>query len=305
MKRFIISRLIQAVVSMLIVAIIVFTMVRLSGSPLDLLLSEDARENEIAEAKRDLGLDRPILIQFGIYLKKIAVGDLGKSIVTQLPVMDLLKDRIFATLELGLVAMFISIIIALPIGVYSAARFGGWIDQFGRIFAILGQSMPSFWLGLVLIFIFSIELGITPISGRSGPISYLLPAFALGWYVSAGLMRLVRSSMLDILGSEYVKLARAKGLHEILVLWKHAFKNAAIPVLTFAAIIFVFLLTGSVVVEVVFAWPGVGRLAIQAITQRDYPIVQGVTIILSAMYIFGNLIVDILYGYLNPKIRYQ
>jgi len=305
MKRYIISRLIQAVASMLIVAAIVFAMVRLSGSPLDLLLAEDARQNEIDEIKRDLGLDKPIIIQFGIYLKKIAMGDLGKSIITQMPVMDLLEERIFATVELGVVAMLISILIALPIGVYSAAKYGGWIDLFGRSFAILGQSVPSFWLGLVLIFFFSVKLGVTPIGGRSGPISYVLPAFTLGWYVSAGLMRLVRSSMLDILGSEYVKLARAKGLHEIIVNWKHAFKNAAIPVLTFAAILFVFLLTGSVVVEVVFAWPGVGRLAIQAITQRDYPIVQGVTIILSAMYIFGNLIVDILYGYLNPKIRYN
>lgn len=305
MKRYIISRIIQAVASMLIVAAIVFIMVRLSGSPLDLLLSEDAKADEIAEAKRDLGLDKPILIQFGIYLKKIALGDFGKSIVAHMPVMELLKERLIATLELGLVAMSISILIALPIGVYSAVKVGGFIDIFGRIFSVLGQSVPSFWLGLVLIFLFSVELDITPIGGRSGVISYILPAFALGWYVSAGIMRLVRSSMLDILGSEYIKLARAKGLHENLVIWKHAFKNAAIPVLTFSAILFVFLLTGSVVVEVVFAWPGVGRLAIQAITQRDYPIVQGVTIILSAMYIFGNLIVDILYGYLNPKIRYR
>jgi len=303
MKGYIISRFIQAVASMLIVAIITFVIVRLSGNPLDFLLPEDATKEQVAKATRELGLDKPILVQFGIYLKNLAKGDLGKSIIHNTPVMQLIKERIPATVELGLAAMAISIIIALPIGVYSAVRFRGTLDFMGRGFSILGQSIPSFWLGLVLIFLFAVELPILPVGGRSGPTSYVLPAITLGWYVSAGIMRLVRSSMLDILGSEYVKLARTKGLSELSVIWKHAFKNAALPVLTFAAILFVFLLTGSVVVEVVFAWPGVGRLAIQAITHHDYLVVQGVTIILSAMYIFGNLIVDILYGYLNPKIK--
>lgn len=303
MKGYIISRFIQAVASMLIVAIITFVIVRLSGNPLDFLLPEDATKEQVAKATRELGLDKPILVQFGIYLKNLAKGDLGKSIIHNTPVMQLIKERIPATVELGLAAMAISIIIALPIGVYSAVRFRGALDLMGRGFSILGQSIPSFWLGLVLIFLFAVELPIMPVGGRSGPTSYVLPAITLGWYVSAGIMRLVRSSMLDILGSEYVKLARTKGLSELSVIWKHAFKNAALPVLTFAAILFVFLLTGSVVVEVVFAWPGVGRLAIQAITHHDYLVVQGVTIILSAMYIFGNLIVDILYGYLNPKIK--
>lgn len=290
---------------MFIVAAFVFVIVRLSGSPLDFILPEDATKEQIAEVTRKLGLDRPIFVQFIIYLKAILKGDLGKSIVNNAPVIELIWQRMPATIELGLAAMLISILIALPVGVYSAVRPHGLLDMLSRGFAILGQSLPSFWLGMVLIFIFSVQLSILPVGGRMGPVSYILPALTLGWYVSAGIMRLVRSSMLDVLDSEYVKLARAKGLDEILVIWKHAFKNAALPVLTFAAILFVFLLTGSIVVEVVFAWPGVGRLAIQAITHRDYPVVQGVTIILSAMYIFGNLVVDILYGYLNPKIKYK
>ncbi|MBI4220483.1 MAG: ABC transporter permease [Chloroflexi bacterium] len=305
MQRYIVSRLIQAIVSMFIVATIVFVIVRLSGSPLDFVLPEDASKEQIAEITRKLGLDKPMVVQFLIYLKDVIRGDLGKSIINNAPVTELIVQRLPATIELGVASMFISILIALPVGVYSAVRPRGLLDVLSRGFSILGQSMPSFWLGMVLIFVFAVHLQILPVGGRMGPSSYVLPALTLGWYVSAGIMRLVRSSMLDILDSEYIKFARAKGLHSVLVVWKHALKNAALPVLTFAAILFVFVLTGSVVVEVVFSWPGVGRLAIQAITHRDYPVVQGVTLILSAMYIVANLVVDVLYGYLNPKIKYQ
>jgi peptide/nickel transport system permease protein len=305
MQRYIVSRLIQAVVSMFIVVTIVFVIVRLSGSPLDFVLPEDATKEQIAEVSRKLGLDKPMLVQFLIYAMDVARGDLGKSIINNASVTDLIRQRLPATLELGVASMVISILIALPVGVYSAVKPRGLLDVLGRGFAILGQSVPSFWLGMALIFVFAVQLEILPVGGRMGPSSYVLPAVTLGWYVSAGIMRLVRSSMLDILDAEYIKFAKAKGLHSILVVWKHALKNAALPVLTFAAILFVFVLTGSVVVEVVFSWPGVGRLAIQAITHRDYPVVQGVTLILSAMYIFGNLVVDILYGYLNPRIKYK
>jgi len=214
-------------------------------------------------------------------------------------------ERYGATLELGGLAVVIVIAIALPVGVYAAVRRGRKLDYAARAFAALGQAVPPFWLGLLLVLVFGVILHWLPTSGRGTPLHIILPGITLGWFAVAGLMRLTRSAMLDVLGTEYVKLARIKGLPERQVIWKHAFKNAALPVVTFAGLVFVALLNGSIIIETVFSWPGVGLLVIEAVDSRDYPIVQTVVLFLSAMYIGVNLMVDVLYAYLNPKIRYS
>jgi ABC-type dipeptide/oligopeptide/nickel transport system permease component len=208
------------------------------------------------------------------------------------------------TLTLGAVGIVFSIIIGVPIGVYSAVKRGTALDHVARVIAVTGQAVPTFWLGIMLILIFGVWLAWLPPGGKSGPESYILPGITLGYFTAAAIMRLTRSSMLEVLGAEYVKFARIKGLHEQVVVWKHALKNATIPVLTFSVMLFVIFLGGAVVTETVFAWPGLGRLILEGINTRDYPIVQGGVMVFSAIYLLANLMVDILYSYFNPKIRY-
>jgi peptide/nickel transport system permease protein len=244
-------------------------------------------------------------VQYWTFISHAVQGDFGKSVRFRRPAMDLILERYGATLELGGLAVLIVIAVALPVGVYAAVRRNSGLDYVARAFAALGQAVPPFWLGLLLVLVFGVMLRLLPTSGRGTPLHVLLPGITLGWFAVAGLMRLTRSSMLDVLGSEYVKLARIKGLPERTVIWKHAFKNAALPVVTFAALLFVALLNGSIIVETVFGWPGLGLLVIEAVDSRDYPIVQAVVMCLSAMYIGVNLVVDVLYAYLNPRIRYS
>ncbi len=295
----------QSIVSMLVVSIVVFALVRLSGDPLQIMMPAEATQKDIELMRQALGMDRPWVVQYWRFISNAVQGDFGKSVRFRRPAMDLIAERYGATLELGGLAILVVIAVALPVGVYSAVRRGSSLDYVARGFAALGQAMPPFWLGLVLVLIFGVLLHWLPTSGRGTPLHLLLPGLTLGWFAVAGLMRLTRSSMLDVLGSEYVKLARIKGLPEHTVIWKHAFKNAALPVVTFAALLFVALLNGSIIVETVFGWPGLGLLVMEAVDSRDYPIVQAVVMVLSAMYIGVNLIVDVLYAYLNPKIRYS
>jgi peptide/nickel transport system permease protein len=290
---------------MLVVISIVFVLTRLSGNPVHLLLDVNATQRDLEILTRHLGLDKPLPVQYGIYVKNIALGDLGKSVLTRRPVTEHIWERLPATVELGFVAMFLSVFIGVPIGVYSAVRRGGLLDSGARVFAVLGQSLPPFWLGLMLILVFGVILGLLPAGGRGGIQHLLLPAFTLGYFTSAAIMRLTRSSMLEVLGTDYVKFARLKGLHEQVVLWKHGLKNALLPVVTFAVMLFVQFLGGAVVTETVFAWPGLGRLILESITTRDYPIVQAGVLVLSALYLTGNLLVDLLYSWLNPKIRHS
>jgi ABC-type dipeptide/oligopeptide/nickel transport system permease component len=254
--------------------------------------------------RRHLGLEKSIAEQYWKFLSHAVRGDLGKSISTREPVIDVLFERGVATFQLGIVAFGISILIAVPAGVYSAVKRGTFPDMMFRVIAISGQSIPVFWLGLMLILLFGVILRILPTGGAGSPLHLILPSITLGWYVAAGIMRLTRTSMLEVLRSEYIQLARAKGVSEQWVIWRHGFKNAALPVLTFSVLLFVMMLGGAVVTETVFAWPGLGRLVIQSVMWRDYPVVQGVVLLLSTLYILGNLLVDILYAYLNPKIRY-
>jgi peptide/nickel transport system permease protein len=265
----------------------------------------EASQADIAAMRAHLGLDRPWPVQYWWFATRAVQGDFGQSIRFRRPARDLILERYGATLELGGLAVLIVIAVAIPVGVYAAVARGSKLDYTARAFAAFGQAVPPFWLGLLLVLIFGVLLHLLPTSGRGTPLHIVLPGITLGWFAVAGLMRLTRSSMLDVLGSEYVKLARIKGLPERQVIWKHAFKNAALPVITFGALLFVALLNGSIITETVFSWPGLGLLVIEAVDSRDYPIVQGVVLCLSAMYIGINLVVDVLYAYLNPKIRYS
>ena len=304
MQRYIASRVIQAIFSILVVALVIFLLSRLSGDPLDLLLETGSTMEDKLNLKRHLGLDKSLAEQFWVFISHAVRGDLGISIVTREPVIKVLFERGIATFQLGLVAFSVSLLISVPAGIYSAVKRGTFFDLVFRVIAISGQSIPVFWLGLMLILLFGVVLHILPTSGAGGPQHLILPSITLGWYVAAGIMRLTRTSMLEVLRTEYIQLARAKGVSDFKVIWKHGFKNAALPILTFAVLLFVMMLGGAVVTETVFAWPGLGRLVIQSVMWRDYPVVQGVVLLLSSLYILGNLIVDILYAYLNPKIRY-
>jgi ABC-type dipeptide/oligopeptide/nickel transport system permease component len=243
-------------------------------------------------------------VQYVKFVSNLVRGDFGRSIYYRIPAFDLYVQRLPASLLLAAVAMAISLVLGIPVGVYSAVRLNTWVDNFGKIFAILGLSLPSFWVGLILILTFSVSLGWLPSSGSGTFLHILMPAFSLGWVFTAAHMRMTRSAMLEVLGSEYVKLARIKGLSERLVIGKHAFKNAIIPVLTLAGINLVLMVNVAVVVESVFAWPGIGRLLYEGIAFRDFPVVQTTVLLGGVMIVVVNLIVDILYAYIDPRIRY-
>lgn len=304
MQRYLLGRLLQSIVSLLAVLVIVFILARLTGDPVELLLSESATQEQREELRASLGLDKPVLTQLGIFLVNVSHGDFGKSIRTRRPAIELVLQRLPASLQLAAIGIAMIVVFGLSIGVYSALRRGTPFDLIARAFAVLGQSTPTFWFGLILMQVFAIWLGILPSAGREGWKYAILPSITLGFHGIAGVMRMTRSSMLDVLPTEYVKLARIKGLSETAVVWKHAFKNAALPVITFSVLLFVALLAGAVVTETVFAWPGAGRLLIEAVRWRDFPLVQAGVALLASLYILGNLMVDLLYAYLNPKIRY-
>lgn len=309
MGRYIANRIGQSIVNILFITVLVFLLARATGDPADVFI-DDSLPPETAQAFRvKLGLDQPIYIQYWVFLKDLSRGDLGQSLRGHRPVTQMLIERLPATFSLGLVAMGIAMVMGIPLGVLSAVYRGTVIDRAAKIVAFLGQSTPSFWLGIMLmlffgVFFFQQGLPSLPISGRGGPETYILPAFTMGWFVVAGLVRLTRSSMLDVLDSDYVTMARAKGLNETIVIWKHALRNAMIPVLTYSGLILGGFMNGSVVVEQVFAWPGVGRMALTAVSGRDFPVVQGVVIMIGVFYIVINLLVDILYVVVDPRIKY-
>ncbi len=305
MQRFIVIRLFHAAIALLAISLIIFMLIRLSGDPLDTLLDVDATEEDFARVRAHWGLDKPLHIQYLKYLSNILTGKFGESIRWQgQDALDLLWLRLPATLELALVALFVSAFIAVPLGVIVAVKKDTGVDIAGKIVAFLGQSLPSFWLGLMLMWIFAVQLGWLPTSGRGSLRHLILPGIALGYFQVAALMRLTRSSMLEVLDTEYVKLARIKGLSEGAVIWKHCLRNALTAPLTYFGLILGGLMTGSVVIETIFTWPGVGLLAIDALRAKDFQVVQSVVLFFAAVFIVCNLIVDILYAYLDPRIRY-
>jgi peptide/nickel transport system permease protein len=305
MQRYLVQRVLQGLLTLLAISVIVFLLSRWSGNPLDVMLPDEATEEDYARAAKHWGLDKPLPVQYLAFLGNALQGDFGRSIRLREPALKLVLARLPATLQLAGAAMAISLIIAIPIGVISAVQRDTLLDTGGKVIALVGQSMPSFWLGIVLIWVFAVMLGWLPSSGRGGLQHYILPAIALGWYQVAALMRLIRSSMLDVLDSEFVKLARIKGVSPPAVVWKHCLRNAAIPPLTYFGVIAAVLLTGSVVTETVFSWPGIGLLAIDAVRYRDFPLVQTIVLLFAVTFILVNLIVDVLYAYIDPRIRYQ
>ena len=305
MKRFVLKRLGFAIVSLFLLSLTIFVFVRLTGDPAVLLVEPGASAADLAEIRTQFGLDRPLWVQYGSFVTHMLRGDFGQSFYYRTPVFELYLSRLPHSLLLAAVAMAFSLVIGIPTGVIAAVRVNRWWDSAGKVFALLGLSLPSFWVGLLLILFFSVYLGWLPSSGSGTTLHVIMPAFALGWYFAAAHMRLTRSSMLEVLGSEYVKLARLKGLPEALVIGKHALKNALIPVLTLAGINLVLMVNVAVVVETVFAWPGIGRLLYEGIAFRDFPIVQATVLLGGAMIVVVNLIVDVLYSVIDPRIRYE
>jgi peptide/nickel transport system permease protein len=305
MKRFILRRIGYAAISLALLSLTIFLFVRVTGDPTVLLVEPGASRADMDALRHDLGLDRSLLVQYGAFVRDVVRGDFGRSFYYRTPVLDLYLSRLPNSLLLAAAAMVFSLIIGIPSGIIAAVRVNGWWDSAGKLFALLGLSMPSFWVGLLLILFFSVYLGWLPSSGSGTIWHVLMPAFALGWYFAAAHMRLTRSSMLEVLGSEYVKLARLKGLPEALVIAKHAFKNALIPVMTLAGINLVLMVNVAIVVETVFAWPGIGRLIYEGISFRDFPVVQATVLMNGAMVVVVSLVVDILYAVVDPRIRYE
>ena len=305
MTRFITRRLSYSLLSLFLLSLTIFLFVRLTGDPAVLFVEPGASEADLDAIRQQFGLDQAIWVQYVDFITSLARGDFGQSFYYRTPVFELYLSRLPNSLVLATAAMAFSLLIGIPSGILAAVRVGRFWDSAGKVFALLGLSLPSFWIGLVLILFFSVYLQWLPSSG-SGTVAHLvMPAFALGWYFAAAHMRLTRSSMLEVLGSEYIKLARLKGLPESLVIAKHAFKNALIPVLTLAGINLVIMINVAVVVETVFAWPGIGRLLYEGITFRDFPVVQGVVLMGGSMIVVVNLLIDILYAVIDPRIRLE
>jgi peptide/nickel transport system permease protein len=305
MGQYITRRAGYCLLSLFLLSLTIFFFVRVTGDPAALLVEPGASADDIAAIHHQFGLDRPLWVQYGLFMWSLLHGDLGKSFYYQTPVFELYMSRLPNSLVLAVVAMGFSLLVGIPSGILASVRVGRFWDSAGKMFALLGLSLPSFWVGLVLILLFSVYLKWLPSSGAGTPLHLIMPAFALGWYFAAAHMRLTRSSMLEVLGSEYIKLARLKGLPEALVIAKHAFKNALIPVITLAGINLVIMVNVAVVVETVFAWPGIGRLLYEGITFRDFPVVQGVVLLGGAMIVIVNLMVDILYAVIDPRIRLE
>jgi len=303
MGQFMIRRTLYALVTLFILSLTIFTVVRLTGDPVTLLAEPGARAEDLDRVRAEWGLDRSWPVQYLAFAKNVFTGQLGKSFNYEMPVSTLYFQRLPNSLELALAATMISFVIGIPAGLISAVKLNSGWDNFGKVIALLGLAIPGFWLGLVMILVFSVWLEWLPTSGQGDWRNLIMPAVALGWYFAASLLRLTRSSMLEVLRSEYIKLARLKGLPGYAVIAIHAFKNALIPVLTLAGINLVVMLNAAVIIEVIFAWPGIGRLLYEGIFQRYFPLVQSVVMEAGIMIVVINLIVDILFAYIDPRIR--
>lgn len=305
MQRYIVVRMGQSVVALLILSLIIFALGRLSGDPVVLLLPPDATQEAEDILRRSLGLDQPWPVQYWKFMSNAVQFDFGDSIKAKRPVLDLITPKVMNSVRLGLAAMVITLAIGIPLGVLAAVKRDTFFDGGAKLIAILGQSLPQFWVGIMLIQLFTVQLDLLPAAGTGGISHYVMPAFTLGWWVAAAIMRLLRSSMLEALDGEYIKMARIKGLPEWKIVWKHTFKNALIPVLTFAGTYLATFITGAILVETVFAWPGLGRLVYDSIIWRDFPVLQSLVLMIAAVVITVNLAVDIAYAYIDPRIRYN
>ncbi|MBI1724373.1 MAG: ABC transporter permease [Candidatus Tectomicrobia bacterium] len=311
MRAYVIRRLLQSLIVLKAVLLIVFFMLQITGDPAGVLMPIDSTQEDLAKFRRDMGFDQPMHVQYYHFLfgrernKGVLRGDFGFSFRHEVPAMGLVLEHLPATVQLAVVAVVISLVLAIPAGILSATFRNSWIDHVSSVGSMFGQSMPNFWLGLMLIIIFAVKLRWLPTSGYEGPEYIILPALTAGLYATARIMRVMRSQMLEVLGLDYVRTARSKGLNETLIVVRHALKNASIPVVTIVGIELGILLGGTVVTEAVFAWPGVGFLTVDAINNQDYPVVQAAVALLAFMFVGVNLAVDLLYAWLDPRISYK
>ncbi len=304
MSIYLIQRLGQSLLTLLGLSVIVFALAHLSGDPVSLLAPPEATAEDMARLRAKLGLDKPLHTQYLIYITQAAQGDFGESIRWKTPAMGLILDRFPNTLLLSTSAILFGICLAIPVGVVSAVKRGTLFDSVGKVVAIIGQSMPSFWIGILLIMAFALYFPIFPTSGIGTAAHLVLPSLTLGGYVAASMMRVTRSAMLDALDADYVRTARSKGVSEWRVIWKHAFRNAATPVLTIVALDFANILRGAVITETVFGWPGIGKLAVDAVYARDFPLVQAAVLFMGLVFLGVNLLVDLIYTRLDPRITH-
>ena len=305
MQRFILIRFTQGLFALWVVTIIVFGISRVTGDPATIILGMDATAQDYENLRIRLGLDKPLVVQYGIYIGNVLQGDLGESLkYPELRAGGAVLKRLPATIYLAGVSLVLATVIGIPLGVVSAVKRDTAVDTSAKVFALLGQSVPNFWLGLMMMWLFAVNLGWLPTSGTGGVKHFIMPAITLGSFQIAAITRLVRSAMLETLDSEYVKLARIKGIPEWKVLWKHCLRNAALTPLTYFGVIAAITLTGSVTTETVFNWPGTGLLAFQSVLSRDFELIQALVLVFSGLFILSSFAVDILYAYLDPRIRY-
>ena len=307
MQRLILRKLAAIVVVLFGLTLLVFSLSHATGDPRYLYMTQYTRTtSEAWEAQgKAMGLDKPLVVQYVIWVWNAVRGDFGNSVYYQRNSLDMILEALPATLQLSGISFLFAIALGMPLGVRSAVKRSTVWDYIGRSFALLGQSVPPFWIAIVLVLIFSVQLHWLPTSRRGDWTHYVLPVVTLGWLPAAGLLRLTRSSMLEVLDSEYVKLAKAKGVGSLNIIWKHAFRNALIAPLTFTMILLAGFMTGTVVVETVFAWPGIGRLAVNAALNTDFPLVTGLALVFGVVFLVASLLADILYGILDPRIRYE
>jgi ABC-type dipeptide/oligopeptide/nickel transport system permease component len=303
MGKLFVMRVLQAIFTLWVVSVVVFFSARITGTPDLALMPPDALPKDREAFKKAYGLDQPLMVQYGRWLSRALQGDLGKGIQHRLPVVELITPRLINSIKLAAVGMGMAVLLAVPLGVMAAVKRGQIWDRIAMGIGLGGQALPSFWLALMLVLIFSVRLKWLPATGSGTWQHYILPGFTLGWFITAGATRLVRSSMLEVLDTEFVKLARSKGVAEAWVIWKHALRNALIPVVTFIGFMFGVIIASSITTETVFVWPGIGRLVFEALLARDFPVIQGIVLVWSAIIIFLNLLVDLAYGFLDPRIR--
>jgi ABC-type dipeptide/oligopeptide/nickel transport system permease component len=304
-KTYILRRLGYSMISLILLSATIFFLIRLTGDPARLMVGPGGRPEDVERTRVEWGLDRPWPEQYLSFVRNLVRGDFGTSFQYRLSVRELYVERLPYSLQLASAGLSISLLIGIPLGIVTAVKVDTMWDTVCKVIAMLGLSIPGFFVGLLMIIVFAVNLRWLPASGSGTPLHLIMPSLALGWYFAASMLRLTRSSMLEVLDSEYVKLARLKGVPENIVIAKHAFKNALIPVLTLAGINFVIMINVAVIIETIFAWPGIGRLLFEGIQNRDFPVVQGVVILAGIMIVTVNLIVDLLYAVIDPRIRYS
>ena len=305
MQRYILASLTQALLVLLGVFVLVFFMVRLTGDPTAVMLAREAKPEQVAAFRQAMGFDRPLPVQFASFVGKALTGDFGRSLHYRTAALPLVLERLPATLQLAFVALFMAVVIAVPLGLAGGARPGSLVDVVGRAIGLFGQTIPAYWLALVMIILFSVQLRWLPTSGRSGWTSVIMPAFTLALPTMGRLVRLTRSSVMEIMGDDFVRTARGKGLTPRTVFYRHVLRNAAIALVSVIGIQFGYMLGGSVLIENVFAWPGIGRLAFESISIRDFPLVQAIALFASVVVILLNFVVDLAYPLIDPRIRYD